>query len=90
MCQNVWANELRSQSKIHLVAQVRLVFYIYYPILGDMKKVKKFDSFDELKSSEKNTMDQALRLRRHFDFEKVIKEIMSLKFKKNNRNPVKE
>jgi hypothetical protein len=40
-----------------------------------MKSVKKFTSFSDLKSSEKVVSDYKSRLKKHDDFEKVIKEI---------------
>ena len=55
-----------------------------------MKKVRKFDTFDELKSSETDPADYALSLKRHSVFEAVIKEIMAIRLKKAGKNPVKD
>lgn len=47
-----------------------------------MKRVKKFETFDELKSSKTKTSDYRLSLAKHSEFEKVMKEIMDAKSKK--------
>ena len=44
-----------------------------------MNAVKKFTTFDELKSCENKTAKYALSLRKHNEFEKVIIEIRSAK-----------
>jgi hypothetical protein len=46
-----------------------------------MKTVKKFTSFEDLKSSESKTVDDKLSFKKHNDFEKVIKEIYSVKLR---------
>lgn len=40
-----------------------------------MNKVKKYATFEELKSSENKTIKQVSSLKKHNDFEKVIMEI---------------
>ena len=47
-----------------------------------MKRAKKFETFDELKSSETKTSDYRLSLAKHSEFEKVMKKIMDAKSKK--------
>ena len=42
-----------------------------------MKTVKKFTTFDELKSYEGKTVNQTLSLKKHKMFEKFIKELRS-------------
>ena len=54
-----------------------------------MKAVKKFATFDEMKSCESKTIDYASSLKKHQIFEKVIKEIMSINTRKNNRSKSK-
>ena len=44
-----------------------------------MNAVKKFTTFDELKSCENKTSKDTSSLRKHNDFEKVIMEIRSIK-----------
>jgi len=51
-----------------------------------MKKAKKYTTFNELKSSESRTSDYSLALKRHSDFEKMIREIMLIKFRKSDGN----
>jgi hypothetical protein len=48
------------------------------------KAVKKFATFEELKSCETNTKSPAERLKKHEAFEKVIKEIRSSKAGKSD------
>lgn len=48
-----------------------------------MKTVKKYTTFGELKSNEKKTLDASLSLKKHNEFEKVIKEIKTIKASKN-------
>jgi hypothetical protein len=43
-----------------------------------MKAVRKFSSFEDLKSSEDKTADRKQRLKKHIEFEKVIKGIYSI------------
>ena len=40
-----------------------------------MKAIKKFKSFDQLKSDESNMTENSLSLKRHMEFEKLIKNI---------------
>lgn len=40
-----------------------------------MKTIKKFTTFEALKSCESETKDFAVRLKKHTDFEKAIKNI---------------
>ncbi len=40
-----------------------------------MKTVKKFTSFEDLKSDENKAVDNKLSLKKHHEFEKVIKTI---------------
>ena len=47
-----------------------------------MKTVKKFTSFEDLKSSEKESVNYKLSLKRHNDFEKAIKIIYAVKNEK--------
>ena len=54
-----------------------------------MKKAEKFTTFDELKSSESNTLNTALTMKKHSEFEKVIREIMSVNLKKSHQNIAK-
>lgn len=44
-----------------------------------MKSVKKFKTFDELKSCENKKMDEVSALKNHFDFEKLLTEIRKVK-----------
>ena len=44
-----------------------------------MKRAKKFETFDELKSSETKTSDYRLSLAKHSEFEKAMKEINQAK-----------
>ena len=44
-----------------------------------MNTVKKFDTFDELKSCENKTMNHATILKKHNKLKKVITEIKSIK-----------
>lgn len=44
-----------------------------------MNAVKKFETFEQLKSFEKETLKYASALKKHNEFEKVIMEIMSIK-----------
>ncbi len=47
-----------------------------------MKRAKKYETFDKLKSSETKTSDFRLALAKHSELEKVMKEIMSGKSKR--------
>ena len=55
------------------------VVYIYAQAITitAMKTVKKFTTFDELKSYEGKTVNQTLSLKKHKMFEKFIKELRS-------------
>lgn len=55
-----------------------------------MKTVKKFTSFDDLKSYESKAIDKVLSLKKHKRFEKIIKEIRSFIPRKNNPAQSKE
>jgi hypothetical protein len=50
-----------------------------------MNKVKKFTTFDELKSCESKTVKYASALKKHEDFEKVIMEIQAIKMLQINK-----
>jgi hypothetical protein len=54
-----------------------------------MKTVKKFTSFEDLKSSESKTVDAKSSLKKHNDFEKVIKDIYSVKVRSNDNKQFK-
>jgi len=54
-----------------------------------MKKVKKFTSFEDLKSSENKTIDLKLALEKHSNFEKAIRDIWSVKNRQNVNEPFK-
>jgi hypothetical protein len=47
-----------------------------------MKTVRKFTSFEDLKSSENKTVDYKSSMKKHNDFESVIKYIYSIKVHK--------
>jgi hypothetical protein len=49
-----------------------------------MKSVKKFTTFEELKSYKSDTKSASERLKKHEAFEKVIKDIRSSKATKSN------
>ncbi len=51
-----------------------------------MKAVKKFSSFHDLKSSESKSKKNSLSLKKHKDFEKVIREIRSAKINQVNKS----
>lgn len=51
-----------------------------------MKTVKKFETFEDLKSDEKNPSEYTSSLKKHSDFEKVIKEIRSVKLQNEGQN----
>jgi hypothetical protein len=54
-----------------------------------MNTVKKFTSFDEMKSCENKTAKYASSLKKHNDFEKIIMEIRLNKITKVNlRRPI--
>jgi len=44
-----------------------------------MKKVKRFKTFEELKSCEGNKIDSPSTMKYHFDFEKLMEEIRKVK-----------
>ena len=52
-----------------------------------MNAVKKFATFDELKSCESKAVKYALSLKKHIEFEKVVMEIMAAK--KRQANPAR-
>ncbi len=54
-----------------------------------MKTVKKFASFQDLKSTENKTLKYSLSLKKHNDFEKVILEIRSVKINQANQSQEK-
>ncbi len=54
-----------------------------------MKAVKKFTTFEDLKSYESKTVDYAVSLKKHNEFEKVIKDIKSNKVLKGNNSKSK-
>jgi hypothetical protein len=51
-----------------------------------MKPAVKYTSFEELKSSTKDTLDTATRLKKHNEFEKFMKELRSVKVKKSDQS----
>ena len=53
-----------------------------------MKTIKKYDSFEALKLSETKRSDSSEIDRRHYEFEKAIKEISSFKSKKKLQNKI--
>lgn len=55
-----------------------------------MNAVKKYTTFDELKSSEIKTTKYALSLKKHNEFEKVILDIRSNKNIQANQNKPKQ
>ena len=55
-----------------------------------MKPVKKFSTFEELKSCENRVQDIALSLKNHEDFEKVIRDIRSANVHKNKPSQPKQ
>ena len=54
-----------------------------------MKAVKKFETFEDLKSYKSKTANHPLSLKKHNDFEKVIKDIKSNNARKSNHNRFK-
>jgi hypothetical protein len=51
-----------------------------------MKSVKKFETFEELKSHERNTMNNSLSLEKHSAFEEFIKSVKTqLKIKSRSK-----
>lgn len=59
------------------------------PTLQTMNTVRKFTTFDELKSCENKTVEIASSLKKHNAFEKVIMEIRSVKTNKFNQTKPK-
>ena len=51
-----------------------------------MKTVKKYTTFEDLKSSEKKSSDIKVSLKRHNDFEKTIMAIYSIKKNKKSNS----
>ncbi len=54
-----------------------------------MKAVKKFTTFEDLKSYESKTVNHSLSLKKHNDFEKVIKSLKSDNVRKSNHSKSK-
>jgi hypothetical protein len=54
-----------------------------------MKKVKKYETFDELKSGEPKTSNHRAALAKHTEFEKVMKEIAAAKSANTSRKNIK-
>ncbi len=54
-----------------------------------MKAVKKFETFEDLKSYESKTMNYEVSLKKHNNFEKVIKDIRSNKVGKSSQRKSK-
>jgi len=50
-----------------------------------MNTIKKFSTFDELKSFENKSLNYETIIKKHHVFEKVIKEIRSIKITKDNQ-----
>lgn len=48
-----------------------------------VKTAKKYTTFEDLKSSEETTMDYKISLKKHTEFEKVIKAIYAVKVLQN-------
>jgi hypothetical protein len=57
--------------------------------VNQMKAVKKFTSFNDLKSSELKTKNYSLSLKKHKNFEKVILEIRFVEMKQANQSQQK-
>lgn len=55
-----------------------------------MNVVKKFTTFDELKSCENKAGSYALSLKKHNDFKKVIMEIRSIKILQANQTNIND
>lgn len=51
-----------------------------------MKTVERFTSFKGLKSSKKKDVDDKSQLKRHLDFEKLMKEIRAARIKKSEHS----
>ncbi len=51
-----------------------------------MKTVKRYNSFEELKSTEAKRSEIPVILKRHSAFEKAIEEISSIKFQSRIKN----
>ena len=54
-----------------------------------MNTLKKFTTFDEMKSGENKVSDQFLAVKKHSEFEKVIKQFMSVASKKSSQKAIK-
>lgn len=55
-----------------------------------MKKAKKYSTFEELKSSDiKTSVDRVLTLKKHSDYENLMREIMQAKLKNNSHSVIK-
>lgn len=54
-----------------------------------MKAVKKFETFEDLKSYESKTINYEVSLKKHSDFEKVIKDLRANKVDKSNQHKSK-
>ncbi len=55
-----------------------------------MKTVRKFSTFDELKSYESKTMKCPLSLKQHDDFKKVILDIRAIKIVQDKKRQSKQ
>jgi hypothetical protein len=53
--------------------------------IKNMKKVKKYTTFEALKSSEQKNIGEKVSLQRHGDFEKIMKHIYSARIQPNTR-----
>jgi len=47
-----------------------------------MKSVKRYSTFEELKSGDKKPADDKIRLKKHNEFEKFITSIITIKHQK--------
>jgi hypothetical protein len=56
-------------------------------IINRMKTVKRYTTFEDLKSVETKSIDNKASLKKHNEFEKVIKNIYSIR---TGKNPVRQ
>lgn len=49
-----------------------------------MKSVKRYTTFDDLKASEKKSIDNKVSLKKHNEFKKIIMHIYSIKAAKTS------
>ena len=54
-----------------------------------MNKVKKFESFEELKSNEIKPIKKGASLKKHTDFKKVMEEIRAAKINQDRQRRAK-